>query len=409
MIVDRGSLAVRPLADRLLVDGGGAVVNSLPRGPVTWSNELVAHVLEFKVSAPVASLDGVAGAIHASAREANRLLEGHGARLLGGGMHPWFDPARETVLWAHDDHEIYAAFHRLFDCRGHGWSNLQSFHLNLPFAGDAAFRRLHSAIRLALPLVPVLAAASPFADGDATGLLDTRLETYRHNCARVPVLTGGVIPGVYRSESEYRSRVLGPIARALAPLDPAGVLEAEWANARGAIARFDRGTIEIRLGDAQECPRMDLAVIAGLVALVAGWIAEADAPLAGQEAVATAALRRLLAATTRRARHAPVADPALLAACGEAAPLAAGELVRRRLARLGALTADLALVLDRGCLAERLVAAAGPAPPRPALHAVYRDLAGCLDANEPFLPPQTNPSPGRGFPPHSAPPWRPWC
>ena len=97
MIVDRGSLAVRPLADRLLVDGGGAVVNSLPRGPVTWSNELVAHVLEFKVSAPVASLDGVAGAIHASAREANRLLEGHGARLLGGGMHPWFDPARETA------------------------------------------------------------------------------------------------------------------------------------------------------------------------------------------------------------------------------------------------------------------------------------------------------------------------
>lgn len=386
MIVDRASLDVRPLADRLLRNDRGAIVNSLRRGPVTWSNELVAHVLEFKVSEPVAALDGVAAALHASMRLADEMLGRHGARLLGTGMHPWFDPGCETVLWPHDDREIYDTFDRIFDCRGHGWSNLQSFHLNLPFTGDDAFRRLHSAIRLALPLVPVLAAASPFTDGAGNGWLDRRIDAYRRNSAALPIITGGIIPEVLRSEGEYRERIFAPIARALAPLDPAGVLEPEWTNSRGAIARFDRGTIELRLGDAQECPRMDLAVITALVALVGGWIAEADAPLAVQEAVPTATLRDLLENAARCGRRARITDPALLAACGESAPLSAATALRRRLTRLDSLTPDLALILDQGCLAERILTATGTAPDRPTLHRTYAHLADCLHTNQPFSP-----------------------
>lgn len=385
MIVDRATLAVRPIADAVLRDAEGQVANSVPRGALAWSNELVLHVLEFKTADPVISLEGLGEAFHASMREANRLLAPHGARLVGTAMHPWFDPDTETRLWPHDDREIYETFDRIFDCRGHGWSNLQSFHLNLPFTGDDGFRRLHSAIRLALPFVPVLAAASPIADGRPTGLLDTRLATYRRNCARVPSITGDVVPDVFRSEAEYREAVFAPIERDLVPLDPHGILEAEWTNARGAIARFDRGSIEIRLGDTQECPRRDLAVIGAIVHLVGGWLEETICPLGVQEAVGTGALGDLLGDAIRVGRRAMVSDPALLAALGAAGPATAGELLAERFSGADAAwSEDVAAILGGGNLAERILGATGPAPERERLRALWRRLADCLEANEPF-------------------------
>ena len=42
-------------------------------------------------------------------------------------------------------------------------------HVNLPFADDAQFARLHAAIRLVLPLLPALAASSPIAEGSVIG------------------------------------------------------------------------------------------------------------------------------------------------------------------------------------------------------------------------------------------------
>ena len=59
---------------------------------------------------------------------------------MPGGAHPWMDPARETRLWPHEDNEIYEAFDRIFGCTGHGWSNLQCVHLNLPFDDDENLR-----------------------------------------------------------------------------------------------------------------------------------------------------------------------------------------------------------------------------------------------------------------------------
>ena len=68
--------------------------------------------------------------------EANGLLAPLGAQLVGSGAHPFFDPATETVIWPNEYTEVYRTYDRIFGVRGHGWSNLQSTHLNLPFAGD---------------------------------------------------------------------------------------------------------------------------------------------------------------------------------------------------------------------------------------------------------------------------------
>ena len=83
-------------------------------------------------------------------------------------MHPWMDPATETVLWD-DATDVYRTYDRIYGCRGHGWANLQSMHVNLPFADDSQFARLHAAIRLVLPLLPALAASSPIAEGSVDG------------------------------------------------------------------------------------------------------------------------------------------------------------------------------------------------------------------------------------------------
>ena len=134
-VVDSSSLAVRPVVDELLRAAAGAQVADFEDGPVSWSNELALHVVELKHTAPVAALRGSARAFARSAANAQAQLP-RGCRLLGVGMHPTMTPA-EFRRWPHDYADVYAAYDRIFDCRGHGWSNLQSCHLNLPFANDA--------------------------------------------------------------------------------------------------------------------------------------------------------------------------------------------------------------------------------------------------------------------------------
>ena len=73
---------------------------------------------------------------------------------------------------ARDYTEVYGAHDRIFDCRGLGWSNLQSFRLNVPLFADDEFGRLHIA---APAMLPALSASSPFCEGKLTGWIDSQL------------------------------------------------------------------------------------------------------------------------------------------------------------------------------------------------------------------------------------------
>ena len=388
-IVDRDTLDVRAIADRLLADAAGAEVNEFADGPIAWSNELSLHVIELKTNGPAASLDGLDELFSSEVARIDKLLATHHARILPGPMHPWMDPLTEQRLWPHEQNEIYAAYDRIFNCRGHGWANLQSMHINLPFANDAEFVRLHDAIRLALPLLPALAAASPYVDGMASGLLDTRLETYRLNQKRVPEITGRVIPDRVASIDEYHGQILEPMFRAIAPHDPQGVLHGEWLNSRGAIARFDRGAIEIRILDSQESPRADLAVARAVVALVRDLYEERASTAAAQAAVSTATLAGLFERALREGEQTTIADPTVLAALGmHGQPCTMAEIWRVVCTRNGLLDGNgsdtLAALLKRAPLARRLLERGGALPTREALREVYRQLCQCLDANAYF-------------------------
>jgi len=389
MIVDATTLAVLPVCDRILQEVAGGIVGEVEAGPLSWSNELVLHVIELKTNGPAATLAGLADAFSGDVLKINTLLAPLGGMLMPSAMHPFMDPLSETRLWPHDDSPIYEAYNRIFGCRGHGWANLQSVHLNLPFAGDGEFSRLHAAIRLVLPLLPALAASSPLLDGRPTGFLDNRLEVYRLNQQRIPSITGRVIPECAFSRSAYEERILLPMYRDIAPLDPEGILQYEWLNSRGAIARFDRDTIEIRLLDIQECPQADLAVLELIDALLKALVSETWEPLTAQQLWPMETLEAILLDAIRDGERAVIADSRYLAAFGSSrARSTLGDLWQDLAERLvpRSLTANgpLAVILEEGPLSRRLLKTLGSAPSPALLRETSRALCHCLAEGRPY-------------------------
>ena len=392
MLVDRESARVAPIADVLLREASGSPVPTGDHedGELAWSNELVQHVIELKTNGPAPRLDGLAATFQERIGRIDGLLAPHGARLAGGAMHPFMDPLKETVLWPHETTEVYHAYDRIFGCSGHGWSNLQSMHINLPFADDGEFARLHLAIRAVLPLLPCLAASSPFADGRAPGPLDLRMQAYARNSVRIPSMAGRIVPEPITSRAHYEREVLGRLYADLAPHDPEGLLRHEFANARGAIARFDRMAIEIRVLDLQEHPAADLGIAAAVVALVRALAEERWASLESLEALETEALACELERTVVGGEQALLTYEPLLAALGRSPGARTGAELWSELtdelapAMDRACGAALEVILARGTLARRLLQAAGPAPDPERLRMLVLELADCLASGRSF-------------------------
>ncbi|HWR77666.1 MAG TPA: glutamate-cysteine ligase family protein [Thiobacillus sp.] len=391
MIVDRQTLAVMPIADRLLRAAAGESASEIGRGQFGWSNEIVLHLVEIKNARPDPALEPLAAGFQAEVNSINRLLESMGARLMPTAMHPWMNPATETRLWPHDHAPIYQAYDRIFDCKKHGQANLQSMHVNLPFANDDEFARLHAAVRQLLPILPALAASSPLADGKPSGFLDTRMEAYRTAVSSVPSAIGQVIPETVNSRAEYETRVLAPMYRDIAPLDPHGVLQHEWLNARGAIPRFDRNAIEIRVIDVQECPQADLAIAAAATAVIRAIYDGKWSPLTVQQAIGTDALVKILHACIRDADQAVIDDAGYLNLLGfPGRHCQAGELWRHlieitSLDRSGQWREPLRVMLEHGPLARRILRAVGSDRSKERLQSVCLDLCDCLEAGRLFV------------------------
>jgi carboxylate-amine ligase len=389
MLVDARSLDVRPICDQLLQSLAGSIVSDIEFGDIAVSNELALHVVELKTNGPRASLVGLPERFAEEAARLNEALRGLGARLMPTAMHPWMDPARELRLWPHDYGPVYEAFHRIFDCRGHGWANLQSVHLNLPFAGDEEFGRLHAAIRLVLPLLPALAASSPFMEGRATGLMDNRLEVYRHNTKRIPSVSGRVIPEPVFTEADYTRDIFEPLTRAVAAHDPERVLHHEFLNARGAIARFSRGSIEIRVLDVQDSPRADVAICALIVHVLRQLVAERWTPASLQMQVPLEPLEELLLATIRDADQAVIDDADYLRhfGLGDLAGSTAAEFWRVLVDDASDRDAEFAehwrpaleTICELGPVSRRILKMTGAAPGHERLQRTYSALCDCLE------------------------------
>ncbi|MEJ2688909.1 MAG: glutamate-cysteine ligase family protein [Deltaproteobacteria bacterium] len=392
MIVSRDSLDVLPVADRILQAAAGKQVNEVERGNLAWSNELALHVLELKTNGPVGGVDGLSTLFATDIGEINSLLASLGGRLLPGAMHPWMDPANQTKLWPHGDRAIYQAYDRIFSCQGHGWSNLQSVHLNIGFCGDEEFGRLHAAIRLLLPILPALSSSSPIMDGRITGTMDNRLQVYRFNQQRVPSVTGRVIPEAVFSRKEYEERIFRQIYREIAPFDPEGILQYEWLNSRGAIARFERSAIEIRLLDVQECPQADLAICASIIGTLKNLVREKFSSYESQKGWKRDELIPIFDHCIAKAEEATITNRHFLGALGwSGGEIKAGRLWQHLVESCtgeSAIAAEhrdfLHTILTHGTLARRILRATGEKPDGKKLAAVFGKLCECLEEGRMF-------------------------
>lgn len=389
MIVDRETLDVKPITDRVLHDIAGSYVNEIERGEIAWSNELVLHVIELKTNGPASNFSELHFSFQQQVNEINSLLESYNAWLMPAAMHPWMNPDTEMKLWPHEYNPIYEAYNRIFDCRGHGWANLQSTHINLPFANDDEFEKLHAAIRILLPILPGIAASSPIADLKKMGHADFRLEVYRTNSQKIPSVTGYIVPEAVSTEQQYNEQIFRRMYRDIDPFDPDKILQEEWLNSRGAIARFDRGSIEIRVLDIQECPIADLAIVRIITDVLKALVDERWASLEDQKSWNERTLYGILMDVMKDAEMARITERSYLKLFGieKAGSITVSKLWRHLFEELYAaeeVAGDPVLqVLDRmiisGTLSTRIIKALPDNFTKAEIMAVYRQLCNSLE------------------------------
>lgn len=388
-ICQKSSLQILPLADVLLRDFAGATTNDVTFGEMGLSNELCLHVIEMKNEVPLPSLAEIARQMHHTVLQAQEKLDVYNATLLPTGMHPFMQPTKETVLWPHDFKEIYQKYDELFSCRTHGFANVQSVHINLPFASEAEFTVLLQAIRFVLPLIPGLAASSPLCEGVLQKTADTRLAYYNHNQQRFQSVAGSIIPEAIFSFADYHQNILQPIAREIAPFNDEGWLEAEWMNSRGAIARFERDAIEIRLMDTQESSKCHLAVVSLIVAVVRWCVEQGPDFLAEIAAFPQKELVALYQKCWQNGGAAVIDNQVYLRLFGLTAPtkLKATELWQHLasvVAKNVVFPEVLAVIFAHGCLAHRIQNALPKSFKHEDVVAVYQRLQQCLLRDEVF-------------------------
>ena len=104
------------------------------------------------------------------------------------------------------------------------------------------------------------------------------MENYRTHQARMPLTMGKVIPDTVGSRAAYERDILAPMYREVEALDAERILQQEWLNVRGAVPRFDRNAIEIRVIDTQECSQADFAIAAATTGILRTLYDEVHAP-----------------------------------------------------------------------------------------------------------------------------------
>ncbi len=249
----------------------------------SFGKEMQLHVMEVKANEPFQSPAAFEETMQKAVVTLNeKLTKNNNASLLGTGMHPLLK-LDETAVWSHYHKKIYQEYSKFFNLKQHGWLNIQSFHLNLPFQKEVDAVNMHNQLANLCSYLPAIAASSPIFEGQEGANVDNRLSFYKINQREIPSITAEVIPEYISSISQYKREV---IERYSADLACAGasktLLHREWVNSRGVIFRFDRSALEVRVMDEQECIKSDVALSCFIRSALRGLL-ETDADLSSHE------------------------------------------------------------------------------------------------------------------------------
>ncbi len=238
----------------------------------TFGKELQLHVMELKANSPFKSPQLFEETMQKGVETVSSALDKCDASLLGTGMHPLLK-LDQTAVWSHRHRKIYEEYAKIFNLKQHGWLNIQSFHLNLPYSNEEDAVEQHNQLAGLCAYLPAIAASSPIYEGAEGPYVDNRLWFYKINQIEIPSIAGDVVPEYVASFRRYREDVIG---RYSADLAKAGagktLLYKEWVNSRGIIFRFDRAALEIRVLDEQECIKSDVALSCFIRAVLRGLL-----------------------------------------------------------------------------------------------------------------------------------------
>jgi carboxylate-amine ligase len=280
-------LEALPIVDKIIKTLRGHIDNTAKLPMFTLGKELQLHVIELKPNKPFKSPVEFEETIQEAVLYTSGILEQkYGGNLLGTGMHPLLT-LEETEIWPHRDKQIYDALGKIFTLKQHGWLNIQSFQLNLPYSNERDGIMLHTFLANLSAYLPAITAASPFVEGNLGKDADNRLTFYMNNQREIPSITRDVVPEYVNSFKQYRKEIIGKYSQdlAMAGADQA-IIGKEWINSRGVIFRFDRQALEIRVMDEQECVKSDVALSCFIRSLMRGWFSSAAVLMSHETLVA---------------------------------------------------------------------------------------------------------------------------
>ncbi len=271
-LVDK-DLKPLPISDKIIKDYCGKIINFIELPSFTFGKEMQMHVMEIKANQPFKTPSEFEETMQTAVLTLNQIVQKHGAMLLGTGMHPLLE-LEETGIWSHYHKKIYQQYGKIFNLNQHGWLNIQSFHLNLPFQKEADAIQTHNILANLCAYLPAISASSPIYEGKNGPDVDNRLQFYKLNQKEIPSISGAVIPEYVFSIDQYKRDVIEQYSKDLANAGAdKTLLHREWVNSRGVIFRFDRCALEVRVMDEQECVKSDVALACFVRAALRGLIA----------------------------------------------------------------------------------------------------------------------------------------
>ena len=168
-----------------------------------------------------------------------------------------------------------------------------------------------------------------------------------------------------------------------------------WVNSRGAITRFDRGSIEIRIMDVQECPSADLAIVTLVNETLKEFTKEHFLPYKEQIKWEASALAGLLDKSIKDGPKAVFDNSDYLKVFGinkssatskEIWQAVVAHLVNSGNVNLKPWMTELTTILEEGTLSERLLKSLSGDFSKQSLVKVYQRLSICLAENKMFIP-----------------------
>jgi hypothetical protein len=148
--------------------------------------------------------------------------------------------------------------------------------------------------------------------------------------------------------------------------------------------------IEIRILDIQECPMMDIGIVGIIIEVLKKWVNEEWASFDVQWSFSEEHLAVMYHEAIQKGGLATVNDLPYLQLFGCDRQMSMRDLWRHILAKLGKAAdpyrSQITLILEEGCLAERMLKAYEKSPSQEKIAEIYQEIRKCLAEGKAYLP-----------------------